>query len=273
VILKNEFKEKWPDTELQLDEQTKSTISAAASKRISQSKGFGYLGYEINSPLMYLNRGELTRIIDAKAYWPIFEPFFRGKKEIIRNKLDEIAAIRNALAHFRPLKPDDIEVIKQNVKHVFLGIEQCLTEMTQTHRTVPTNTEHAWYKELSTLGSSLCDVRLFQNNAGTWIRLQIEYTCAMLQNSGPGDFRSFTVSNLISPAILKAFPGLARHCIFATEIVPHSEVTRDTAPAFKKIISATLSRATINNHHAEINASMGKYVLDKAASARDIIAA
>jgi hypothetical protein len=103
---------------------------------------------------MYLNSGELIQIICSETYWSLFKPFFRGKKEIIKNKLDEIGSVRNALAHFRPLKHDDVELIKQNVKHAFLGIEQCLEEMTQTHRVVPTNTEEQWYKNLITLGSS-----------------------------------------------------------------------------------------------------------------------
>ena len=154
VVLKNRFKEKWAETTPQTAEGEQSTITATAARRITQAKGFGYLGYEIASPLMYLNSGELIQIICSETYWSLFKPFFRGKKEIIKNKLDEIGSVRNALAHFRPLKHDDVELIKQNVKHAFLGIEQCLEEMTQTHRVVPTNTEEQWYKNLITLGSS-----------------------------------------------------------------------------------------------------------------------
>lgn len=155
VVLKGTFKERWADTTLQLADGEQSTIAATAARRLAQAKGFGYLGYEITSPLMYLNSGELTQIICSDAYWTVFKAFFRAKKEIIKNKLDEIGTVRNALAHFRPLKYDDIELIKQNVKHAFLGIEQCLAEMTQTHSVVPTNTEKDWYKNLVTLGSNL----------------------------------------------------------------------------------------------------------------------
>jgi hypothetical protein len=134
VVLKNKFKQKWTDISLQTADDQQSTIAATAVRRVAQAKGFGYLGYEISSPLMYLNSGELTQIICADAYWSLFKPFFRGKKEIIRTKLDEIGSVRNSLAHFRPLKYDDIELIKQNVKHTFVGIEQCFAEMTDTPR-------------------------------------------------------------------------------------------------------------------------------------------
>src|SRR6185369_6455169 len=62
VVLKNQFKEKWAETALRTADEEQSTIAATAAKRLAQAKGFGYLGYEISSPLMYLNSGELTRI-------------------------------------------------------------------------------------------------------------------------------------------------------------------------------------------------------------------
>lgn len=132
VVLKNRFREKWPDTALQGTDEENSTVAAVAAKRIAQAKSFGYLGYA--------NSGELTRIITSETYWELFKPYFKGKKEIKKTKLDEIGTVRNALAHFRPIKYDDIELIKQNVKHAFFGIEQYLAEMIRVDRVVPTNT-------------------------------------------------------------------------------------------------------------------------------------
>jgi hypothetical protein len=68
VVLKNRFKQKWPETALQTADDEQSTIAATAAKRVAQAKGFGYLGYEISSPLMYLNSGELTRIITSERF-------------------------------------------------------------------------------------------------------------------------------------------------------------------------------------------------------------
>jgi len=51
VVLKGTFKERWADTTLQLADGEQSTIAATAARRLAQAKGFGYLGYEITSPL------------------------------------------------------------------------------------------------------------------------------------------------------------------------------------------------------------------------------
>jgi hypothetical protein len=165
VVLKNRYRDKWTETALQTIDEEQSTIAAVAAKRIAQARGYGYLGYDVSSPLMYLNSGELTRIITSDSYWDLFKPHFRGKREIIKTKLDEIGTVRNSLAHFRPVKLDDIELIKQNVNHVFVGIEQYLAEMTLANRVVPTNTAAKWYKDLSTVGSTTCKVQLFQDRS------------------------------------------------------------------------------------------------------------
>jgi len=176
----------------------------------------------------------------------------RGKKEIIKTKLDEIGTVRNALAHFRPLKYDDVELIKQNVKHAFAGIEQCLSEMTQANRVVPTNTPAEWYKSLSTLGSKLCTVRLFQDKSDSWIRVEIGYECVILSNSGPGDYRSFRATNIVTPEIIKCYPVLAGVVTFITEYVPHIQVSTDNSPKIQKKVSFVFSKVSLLDHHVQV---------------------
>ncbi len=253
VVLKNKLREKWVETSLQTIDGEQSTIAAIAAKRISQARGYGYLGYEVSSPLMYLNSGELTRIMTSESYWELFKPHFRGKKEIIKTKLEEIGTVRNSLAHFRPLKYDDIELIKQNVKHVFVGIEQCISEMTRADRVVPTNTSAQWYKDLSTLGSNFCTVRLFQDKADRWIKVEIEYACAVLRDSGvSSSYRFFRITNLVSPEILKSFPKLASAVTFMTEAIPHVEISADKAPQFRKKISFVFNKAVLLEVHSDV---------------------
>lgn len=78
---------------------------------------FGYLGFDITAPLMHLTSGELVELIVGNAYWPKFHHSFKGNKEIIKNKLLEIGNIRNSLAHFRPIRPDDIGLVKKYSAH------------------------------------------------------------------------------------------------------------------------------------------------------------
>jgi hypothetical protein len=252
VVLKNRFKEKWAETAMQTADEEAATIASTAAKRQAQARGFGYLGYEITSPLMYLNSGELTNIICSETYWNLFKPFFRGKKEIIKNKLDEIGTVRNSLAHFRPIKHDDIELIKQNIKHAFVGIELCLTEMMRTYQTVPTNTEGEWYKNLTTLGSNRCTVQLFQNSSENWIRSELDYVCAVFGDDIGSTFRRLSIAKLISPAVIKTFPSLARHCIFVTESIRFPSLKEGEEPHIVKALSLVFHRQTVAEHHKEI---------------------
>jgi hypothetical protein len=80
VVLTNRFQKKLAETNMQTDDAKQTTVAAVAARRLAQANGFGYLGYEISSPLMYLNSGELTNIICSESYWSLFKPFFRGKK-------------------------------------------------------------------------------------------------------------------------------------------------------------------------------------------------
>jgi len=58
VILKDRYGPKWKDLDIASDEDSKTTISALANRRIEQGKTFGYLSYPIQSPLMHLTSGE-----------------------------------------------------------------------------------------------------------------------------------------------------------------------------------------------------------------------
>ncbi len=141
IVLKVNLFDRWSDVEIQTSDTQKSTIGAIASQRIAQAQGYGYLGYHISSPLMHLNSGELTRLITSDTYWEHFKPYFKGKKDLIRIKLDEINIVRNALAHFRPIRSEDIELIKQNARHALLGVEDCLSQALTSGTVVPTNTQ------------------------------------------------------------------------------------------------------------------------------------
>jgi len=81
VVLKNRFKEKWAETTPQTAEGEQSTITATAARRITQAKGFGYLGYEIASPLMYLNSGELIQIICSERIGACSNPSSEARRK------------------------------------------------------------------------------------------------------------------------------------------------------------------------------------------------
>ena len=171
VVLKNVGQEKWIDYSVVSDDAEKGTVNSIAKKRISQAKTFGYLSYTISCPIMHLTTGELIQLIDS--HWKNFNEYFPGSKEIVKNKLDEIGAIRNAVAHFRPISNDDVGVIKQNANHVLRDVEECLNQITNFSQVVPSNTEAPWYKEIRVLGTKNCSLSFHYSRNEKWIRINI----------------------------------------------------------------------------------------------------
>jgi hypothetical protein len=199
---------------------------------------------------MYLSSGELIQLITSDAYWPkIFKQYFLGKRDFIKQKLDEIATVRNSLAHFRPIKQDDLEVVKQNVKHAFAGIEKCLTEMMQTNRIVPTNTDADWYKNLAALASKNCAVKPLQNKTGTWISLEIEYRSSILTHSAGTSLNAYIVTNLVSPHVVTRFPGLGQCLSFMTENARAARFNGET-PELSKTLSLIFRKDVFAAEHS-----------------------
>lgn len=262
IVLKNNFFDKWADTSIQVSEEEQSTIGAVAKKRIAQAQGFGYLGYEITSPLMHLNSGELVRLITSDAHWNIFKGYFKGKREIIRTKLDEVGTVRNALAHFRPIKNDDIELIKQNVKHALIGVEECLSAMTQTYDIVPTNSKGDWYTSLKTLGTDLCEIQLYQSKSEEWIRLEITFLSKILKkDQWWAEYISYTVLNLISPAIIRHYENIKKYVTYVTEYFPYAKIDDELMPAFKKAVSLIFRKDVLASNQKEISSDIRDMLL------------
>src|SRR5688572_8191586 len=107
VTLKNQHFDNWTTINVVGDDSENGSIGSLAKKRRSQAGTYAYLGYPISSPLMYLTMGELMRLIVSESGWKVFKKWFRGSKNVVEMKLEEILAVRNALAHFRPIRPDD----------------------------------------------------------------------------------------------------------------------------------------------------------------------
>lgn len=253
MVLKNKYLAAWQDCTIQLNDQDQTTIKAAANKRISQAQGFGYLGYEIISPLMFLSSGELTRLIFSSAYWEDFRPYFKGKKEIIQNKLEEVASIRNSLAHFRPISRDDVELTKQNIRHTFVGIENCLNEMRDTSLVVPTNSEDEWYKSLITIKSPSCKIALLQSPDGGWIRLRITYKCKIINSRKfAEEYSNYRLLDIVSSSIVRERANLTALCTFSSYSEPSGAIDKDGNLNVSKSSNLTFRVDTLKNNHIDL---------------------
>jgi len=214
IVLKNALRDKWADAQV-VGDGDQGTLASLAKKRMGQAQTFGYLGYTIACPVMHLNSGELTRLIVSDTYWKLFKPYFLGSKEIIKSKLDEIGSIRNSMAHFRPIRADDVDVIKQNSRHVLLGIEKFLLQVLVQSDVVPTNTPDEWYGCIKTIGTDLCTFTFHQSEDEQWIRMGMRYTCPVIKRENVfGDFyRAYSVLTVRSSAIVSEYCSAPRRWV------------------------------------------------------------
>src|SRR5437763_4359564 len=148
IILKNECGAKWAELSVTSDDSQEGTIASIAKRRQAQAGTFGYLCFPISCPIMHLTSGELVRLMTGNGQWKHFKEYFPASREIVKNKLDEIGCVRNALAHFRPLKLEDVALLKQNAQHVLSGVEDTIEEVLGCYTVVPTNTTDEWYADL-----------------------------------------------------------------------------------------------------------------------------
>lgn len=242
TVLKNELKERWQDAAL----SGGGTIKIETKKRIHQSKDYGYLGYELPSPMLFLNSGELVDIITSETYWKFFAKYFKAYKSNVRTKLQEIGTVRNSLAHFRPIKEDDVQVIKQNTVHVLLGIEKLLSDITNINQFVPTNSKKNWYESIKLLSTKNVVIKLLQSESKDWISVKLSYSMATISSRfARVNYLRSTVTNLRGDEVLNNFDLIKNNCIYLKEGILRS-VENDKIKC-QKVISIVFSDQVLSS--------------------------
>lgn len=270
VVLKSELKSNWQTINILSDDAAESTIGRIAKQRMNQTKQFGYLGYQIPCPLMYMTSGELIRIITSESYWKYFSNHFLGSKEVIKLKLNEIGIVRNALAHFRPIRLEDVELIKQNAQHVLPRIESSLVDLMQCPNVVPTNTCDQWYTKLKSLGTEDCSLFFTQSNNEKWVKVKLRYQCPTVASQGSKWFKNFKVLTINTSAILSIYPDLQSLLIFLSESI--SLLNDKDETKFSKYVSFLLSREQLETDSEKIYQQF-KCLLDKISQETNLLKA
>jgi hypothetical protein len=261
IILKNEFQEKWKDLSLTSDDEETSTIGGIAKRRISQDKNYAYLGFLISCPIVHLTSGELIRIITSEKYWRFFRDYFPGSKEIIRNKLDEIGNVRNSLAHFRPIKKGDIELIKQNSIHVLSKIELELVDFISCSDRVPTNTEEDWYREMMQLKSEYCSFTFYQTKNEKWNQILLDFRPPKTFGSSHDTFVRFHSFNLKLNGLFNNYVSILKYSISITETNPSVYTKTPLKAILSKKIYFALSNETLKKHFKIIKDEFEKMLI------------
>lgn len=255
AVLKNEYFNDWKKCSFPTNNESNSiSISAIASKRINQSQNYGYLGYEVKCPIMHLTSGELIEIITSNAYWPKFSQYFKGSKEIIKNKFLEIGTVRNSLAHFRPIKTDDIELIKQNTLHTLNSVEECLENLLHQSTKVPTNTDDNWYKTISTLGNDYLKINLLYSSDEKWVNINLIFKTVVLEKKPPlSSIYTYQVIRINTPNIINEFPAIQNYVTFVSEYQDYPSLNKQYDLVTTKNIKLVFKKDIIEKHYEKIS--------------------
>ena len=271
VILKNEFLDKWQDCTFSIAGSDPISIKGLAEKRIAQAENFGYLGFNIKAPLMHLTSGELVDLVTSEGYWPKFKACFKGNKEIIKNKLLEIGTIRNSLAHFRPIKPEDIELVKQNSRHTLLGVEECLSNIFMQGLRVPTNTGEEWYKSISTLGTDLITTAPYYSADECWINVKLNFETPILSKNVFGEkLCQFWLAKINTPNILLNHNVLTKYVTFLSEALSYPRLSEKFDIQINKDLNFVFRKNILVKNH-EVIVGQFREVLGKITEECDLL--
>ena len=209
-----------------------------------------------------ITSGELVEIITSDAYWPLFKPYFKGSKEIIKTKFLEINTVRNSLAHFRPIKEDDINLLQQNTKHTLMGVEEYLIEAITCSNVVPTNTDDDWYKSIKPVGADPTEIDIFQSPNGEWIRVQLAYSSAVLQqNLWSQRYISFRLTSIKTPQIIRTFATLSKYVTYLAEKTPYARIEKENFVGRLKFVNFIFRLPVLQAHHEKIKKDLENLVL------------
>ncbi|MBW1965678.1 MAG: hypothetical protein JRI40_10805, partial [Deltaproteobacteria bacterium] len=233
------------------------TIKNIANQRIRQSESFGYLGFDVTAPLMHLTSGELVELIVSDTYWSKFRNHFRGNKEIIKNKLQEIGNIRNSLAHFRPIKADDIELVKQNSRHTLIGVEECLKNLFIQNLRIPTNTTEDWYQSISTLGTEQTTTTPYYSGNEEWVSINLRFISPVFNKEQYREtLYCFKLGKVNTPNILIEKKELTKHITYIKESANQPTLSKKFDMEVSKDINLVFRKDILLKHHEIISAQI-----------------
>ena len=91
-----------------------------AEQSLAGDKKHPHMALPENDPLWFLSFDILLKIVFDDQLWPLFESYLTTK-ELLKAKFQEIAPIRNRVAHNRALHEDDLDRIRRLLRDLDKG--------------------------------------------------------------------------------------------------------------------------------------------------------
>ncbi len=166
---------------------------------------------------MYLTAGELVGIILSPTYGKLFRKFFAGPENIISAKLQEIATIRNALAHFRPVTPAHVKILRENGSVVLQKFQSQLQALLFTKKGRLIRSWKGSFVRPATENRTSIECRVGQPREAGWTVMQLLTNAKISSASTSENTCSFMVEMVSLQRLLAAFPELQNSCVVARE--------------------------------------------------------
>lgn len=266
LVLKMQFGEKWQKISVLGEGPEKESVASRTKRLAAQTRKYAYLGHELACHLLLLSLGELVEIMTADMCWRHFKRFFSNNKEATLVKFYEIIAIRNALAHFRPINEQDLTTLKTNSEHLLSSVANFLNGTLNTVEPVPQMESPAWMESLQTLESSACSTRWKRSPDTGWLAFSIAWTFPVAKlPDKPGD-RDYSVLCLDTPEILRATPRLRERVSFSYELcLDYLRFDMEEMPMFGKETLVVFHRHVLEQNADDVREDL-QDVLDAISS-------
>lgn len=119
-----------------------------AARALKADRRHPHMSTPENDPLWFLSFDSLTKIIFDRQLWRLFAKYLTTKK-LLRAKFDEIAPIRNRIAHYRALHKDDIERVSAVLRDIDKGFWRFCTSYNNNRWFVPPRTNDPVYRHFA----------------------------------------------------------------------------------------------------------------------------
>lgn len=136
----------WGEAEQALKRSKAGGIPAGRS--LQADKRHPHMSTPENDPLWFLSFDSLVKIIFDRKLWRFFEKYLTTKK-LVRAKFEEIAPIRNRIAHYRALHKDDVSRVAAVLRDVDEGFWRFCTSYNNDSWFVPPYTRDPIFKQFA----------------------------------------------------------------------------------------------------------------------------
>jgi hypothetical protein len=136
----------WGEAEQALKRSKAGGISPGRS--LKADKKHPHMSTPENDPLWFLSLDSLAKIVFDKKLWRLFEKYLTTKR-LVRAKLEEIAPIRNRIAHYRALHKDDLQRVAAVLRDIDEGFWKFCTSYNNANWFAPPFTRDPIFKHFA----------------------------------------------------------------------------------------------------------------------------